>query len=125
MMARQGSCLDPTPDALTVLDRLAGLSKVISPAVMEQAPGASGSGALGRVALGVAPQSSHRAGRADFPHPVRHVVAPLSLTRPSGFAVTRLRGSVSSAWFQPLATTRRPLRSTGSGRARSPASALL
>ena len=37
MMARQRSCLDPTPDALTVLDRLAGLSKVISPAVMEQA----------------------------------------------------------------------------------------
>ena len=37
MMARQGSCLDPTPDALTVVDRLAGLSKVISPAVMEQA----------------------------------------------------------------------------------------
>ena len=37
MMARQGSCLDPTSDALTVLDRLAGLSKVISPAVMEQA----------------------------------------------------------------------------------------
>ena len=36
-MTRQGSCLDPTPDALTVLDRLAGLSKVISPAVMEQA----------------------------------------------------------------------------------------
>ena len=36
-MARQGSCLDPTPDALTVVDRLAGLSKVISPAVMEQA----------------------------------------------------------------------------------------
>ncbi len=82
-------------------------------------------GIEGRVALGVAPQSSHRAGRADFPHPVRHVVAPLSLTRPSGLAVTRLRGSVSSAWFQPLATTRRPLRSTGSGRARSPASTLL
>src|SRR5271166_2557585 len=37
MMARQGSCLDPTPDALTVVDRLVGLSKVISPAVMEQA----------------------------------------------------------------------------------------
>lgn len=37
MMTRQGSCLDPTPDALTVLDRLAGPSKVISPAVMEQA----------------------------------------------------------------------------------------
>src|SRR5271166_3818464 len=36
-MMRQGSCLDPTPDALTVVDRLAGLSKVISPAVMEQA----------------------------------------------------------------------------------------
>src|SRR5208282_4332943 len=36
-MTRQGSCLDPTPDALTVVDRLAGLSKVISPAVMEQA----------------------------------------------------------------------------------------
>ncbi|MBV8130593.1 MAG: transposase domain-containing protein [Planctomycetaceae bacterium] len=29
--------MDPTPDALTVVDRLAGLSKVISPAVMEQA----------------------------------------------------------------------------------------
>src|SRR3974377_2539749 len=37
MMARQGSCVDPTPDALTVVDRLAGLSNVISPAVMEQA----------------------------------------------------------------------------------------
>jgi len=35
MMTRQGSCLDPTPDPLTVVDRLAGLSKVISPAVME------------------------------------------------------------------------------------------
>src|SRR5271157_467967 len=35
-MTRQGSCLDPRPDALTVVDRLAGLSKVISPAVMEQ-----------------------------------------------------------------------------------------
>ena len=29
--------MDPTPDSLTVLDRLVGLSKVISPAVMEQA----------------------------------------------------------------------------------------
>src|SRR5260370_12785178 len=36
-MTRQGSCLNPTPDALSVVDRLAGLSKVISPAVMEQA----------------------------------------------------------------------------------------
>jgi Insertion element 4 transposase N-terminal/Transposase DDE domain len=36
-MTRQGSWLDPTPDALTVVDRLAGLSQVISPAVMEQA----------------------------------------------------------------------------------------
>ena len=36
-MTRQGSCVEPTPDALTVLDRLAGLSKVISPAVIEQA----------------------------------------------------------------------------------------
>ena len=35
-MTRQGSCLDTRPDALTVVDRLAGLSKVISPAVMEQ-----------------------------------------------------------------------------------------
>jgi Insertion element 4 transposase N-terminal/Transposase DDE domain len=36
-MMRQGCCLDSTPDALTVVDRLVGLSKVISPAVMEQA----------------------------------------------------------------------------------------
>jgi hypothetical protein len=36
-MRRQGSCLNPTPEALTVVDRLAGLSKVIWPAVIEQA----------------------------------------------------------------------------------------
>ena len=36
-MTRQGSCSDRAPEALTILDRLAGLSKVISPAVMEQA----------------------------------------------------------------------------------------
>src|SRR5271166_7137384 len=36
-MARQGSCVNATPDALTVVDRLAGLSKVISQAVIEQA----------------------------------------------------------------------------------------
>ncbi len=36
-MTRQGSCQNSTPDALTVVDRLAGLSKVISPAVIEQA----------------------------------------------------------------------------------------
>src|ERR1700737_5006847 len=36
-MTRQGSCSDRAPDALTILDRLAGLRKVISPAVMEQA----------------------------------------------------------------------------------------
>jgi Insertion element 4 transposase N-terminal len=36
-MRRQGRCSDPRPDALTVLDRLAGLRKVISEAVMEQA----------------------------------------------------------------------------------------
>jgi len=36
-MRRQGSYLNPTPEALTVVDRLAGLSKVISPAVIEQA----------------------------------------------------------------------------------------
>ena len=32
---------------------------------------------------------SHRSGRADFPHPVLHVVEPLSLTRLGRFAVTR------------------------------------
>ena len=69
-------------------------------------------------------QVPHRSGRARQMHPVRHVVA-LSLTRSEVFAVTRLRGSMSSAWFQPLSTTRRPLRSPGSGRARSPASTLL
>ena len=36
-MTRQGSCVNATPDALTVMDRLAGLSKVISQAVIEQA----------------------------------------------------------------------------------------
>ena len=36
-MARQGCCLDSTPDVLGVVDRLAGLSKVISPAILEQA----------------------------------------------------------------------------------------
>ena len=36
-MTRQGSCVNATPDALTVVDRLAGLSKVISQAVIEQA----------------------------------------------------------------------------------------
>ena len=36
-MSRHGRCVESTPDALTVVDRLVGLSKVISPAVMEQA----------------------------------------------------------------------------------------
>jgi hypothetical protein len=36
-MTRQGRCSDSTPDALAILDRLAGLSKVIPSAVMEQA----------------------------------------------------------------------------------------
>ena len=36
-MTRQGCCVNPTPDVLTIVDRLAGLSKVIPPAVMEQA----------------------------------------------------------------------------------------
>ena len=36
-MTRQGCCQNSTPDALAVLDRLAGLSKVIPPAVIEQA----------------------------------------------------------------------------------------
>jgi len=36
-MTRQGSCLGPTQDAGTILDRLAGLSKVIPPDVLRQA----------------------------------------------------------------------------------------
>jgi hypothetical protein len=36
-MTRQGCCSVPAPDALDMLDRLKGLSKVISPEVMEQA----------------------------------------------------------------------------------------
>lgn len=36
-MTRQGCCLGPTPDAAGILDRLAGLSKVIPPELMEQA----------------------------------------------------------------------------------------
>ena len=35
-MSRHGRYVESTPDALTVVDRLVGLSKVISPAVMEQ-----------------------------------------------------------------------------------------
>jgi hypothetical protein len=36
-MSRHGRCAESTLDALAVVDRLAGLSKVISPAIMEQA----------------------------------------------------------------------------------------
>jgi hypothetical protein len=36
-MTGQGSCPNATPDALDVVDRLAGLSKIIPPAVLEQA----------------------------------------------------------------------------------------
>jgi Insertion element 4 transposase N-terminal/Transposase DDE domain len=36
-MMRQGSCANPMADAFAILDRLAGLSKIISPEVMEQA----------------------------------------------------------------------------------------
>jgi hypothetical protein len=43
-MSQQGSCLKPTPDPLTVLDRLAGLSKVIPPEIIEQALLDSGRG---------------------------------------------------------------------------------
>jgi hypothetical protein len=35
----------------------------------------------GRVALGIAPQGSHRSRRADFPHLARHVAGSLSLAR--------------------------------------------
>src|SRR5882724_2354740 len=36
-MTRHGSCLEPTLDSRTILDRLEGLSKVISEDVMAQA----------------------------------------------------------------------------------------
>ena len=36
-----------------------------------------------RVALGVAPQGSHRSGRADFPHPARRVKGSLLDGTPS------------------------------------------
>jgi len=36
-MSRQGSCLNPMPNALAIVDRLAGLVKVIPSAIMEQA----------------------------------------------------------------------------------------
>jgi hypothetical protein len=41
-MTRHGCCLGPTLDASTILDRLAGLSKVIPPNVIEQALSDSG-----------------------------------------------------------------------------------
>ena len=61
-MTRQGSCLDPTPDALTVVDRLAGLSKVISPAVMEQALLDTGRAGQTVLSLNPSPPSSSRSG---------------------------------------------------------------
>ncbi|MGC8642390.1 MAG: hypothetical protein ACP5XB_21215 [Isosphaeraceae bacterium] len=36
-MSEQGCGKETTPDTLAIVDRLAGLSKVIPPAVMEQA----------------------------------------------------------------------------------------
>jgi hypothetical protein len=68
---------------------------------------------LGRVALGVTLQSSHRPGRADFPHPARHLMS----SRPARSVVvawTRIRSRCT--WRVPLGRVRRrhPLPSAGS-----------
>ena len=72
---------------------------------------------MGRVAPGIAPWSSHRSGRARQMHPVRHVVehrCPSHNQVVSRWHAAKAqcprRGSNSPS------TTRRPLRSTGSGR---------
>jgi hypothetical protein len=80
---------------------------------------------VGRVALGIAPQGSHRSRRADFPHLARHVAGSLSLARSISLVVTRSEVRCPRRGSGLRSTTRRPLRSTGSGRARSPASTLL
>ena len=43
-MTRQGCCVEPTQDAVNILDRLEGLSKVIPPEIMEQALLETGAG---------------------------------------------------------------------------------
>jgi hypothetical protein len=78
-----------------------------------------------RVALGIAPQGSHRAGLAQFRHPARHVAASLSLTRSGRLTVTRSEVQCPRRGSGFQSATRHPLRSTGSGRAHSPASSLL
>lgn len=62
---------------------------------------------------------------ASKAHPARHVAGSLSLTRSVGLAVTCSEVRCPRHGSGSRSTTRRPLRSTGSGRARSPASALL
>ena len=43
---------------------------------------------LGRVALGITPQGSHRSRRADHPHRARHIADSLALARSGDLAVT-------------------------------------
>ena len=58
-------------------------------------------------------------------HPARHVADSLSLTRSVRCTVTRSEVRCPRRGSGLRSTTRHPLRSTGSGRARSPASSLL
>jgi hypothetical protein len=67
----------------------------------------------------------HRSGRAQLRHPARHVAASLSLTRSGRLAVTRSEVQCPRRGSGFQSATRYPLRSTGSGRAHSPASMLL
>ena len=43
---------------------------------------------VGRVALGITPQGSHRSRRADHPHRARHIADSLALARSGDLAVT-------------------------------------
>jgi hypothetical protein len=71
------------------------------------------------------PLSPPRSGRAQFRHPARHVAESLSLTRSGCLTVTRVEVQCPRCGSGVQSTTRCPLRSTGSGRAHSPASLLL
>ena len=70
-------------------------------------------------------RTPHRSVLARLTHTAPHVVASLSLTRSARLAVTRSEVRCPQRGSGFRSTTRRPLRSTGSGRARSPASMLL
>jgi hypothetical protein len=74
---------------------------------------------------GIAPPELPQIRTCTFVHTAPHVAGSLSLTRSSDLSGTRLEVRCPRRGSGLWSTTRRPLRSTGSGRARSPASTLI